>query len=76
VFFCLAVTILAWARHSPWRLRGPGNPRRAVYRTLLIWPYAIAPAVSAVLWLFILNPQVGLLGRWLERAQTYRGTTT
>ena len=39
---------------------------RAIYRTLLIWPYAVAPAVSAVLWLFILNPQVGLLGRWMN----------
>ena len=47
---------------------------RAIYRTLLIWPYAIAPAISAVLWLFILNPQVGLLGRWLN-AHGIRGTT-
>jgi len=39
---------------------------RTIYRTLLIWPYAVAPAVSAVLWLFMLNPQVGLLGRWLN----------
>ena len=39
---------------------------RAIYRTLLIWPYAIAPAISAVLWLFILDPRVGLLGRWLN----------
>jgi sn-glycerol 3-phosphate transport system permease protein len=37
-----------------------------VYRTLLIWPYAIAPAMSAVLFLFVLNPRVGLLGRWLN----------
>ena len=39
---------------------------RAIYRTLLIWPYAVAPVISAMLWLFILNPQVGLLGRWLN----------
>jgi sn-glycerol 3-phosphate transport system permease protein len=39
---------------------------RAIYRTLLIWPYAVAPALSAVLFLFILNPSVGLLGRWLN----------
>ena len=42
---------------------------RAIYRTLLIWPYAVAPAMAAVLWLFMLNPQVGLLGRWLNRAR-------
>ena len=37
------------------------------YRTLLIWPYAVAPAVAAVIWLFLLHPQIGLLGRWLSR---------
>ncbi len=36
------------------------------YKTLLIWPYAIAPAVAAVLWIFIFHPQVGLLGRFLN----------
>ncbi|TPG61050.1 sn-glycerol-3-phosphate ABC transporter permease UgpA [Roseomonas nepalensis] len=37
-----------------------------VYRSLLIWPYAVAPAVAAVLWLFLFQPQVGLIGRWLN----------
>lgn len=36
------------------------------YRTLLIWPYAVAPAVAAVLWLFILHPSIGLVGRALN----------
>jgi sn-glycerol 3-phosphate transport system permease protein len=40
---------------------------RAIYRTLLIWPYAIAPAMAAVLWLLLLQPQIGLLGVWLNR---------
>ena len=35
----------------------------AALSTLLIWPYAVAPAVAAVLWIFIFHPQVGLLGR-------------
>ena len=38
---------------------------RGFYRTMLIWPYAVAPAVAAVIWLFLLHPQIGLLGRWL-----------
>ncbi|WP_375057547.1 sn-glycerol-3-phosphate ABC transporter permease UgpA [Zobellella sp. DQSA1] len=37
----------------------------AGYRTLLIWPYAVAPAVAGVLWLFMFNPGIGLVGRWL-----------
>jgi sn-glycerol 3-phosphate transport system permease protein len=40
----------------------------AAYRTLLVWPYAIAPAVAAVLWLFIFHPSIGLLGRALRAA--------
>ncbi|QHE77518.1 sn-glycerol-3-phosphate ABC transporter permease UgpA [Hydrogenophaga sp. PBL-H3] len=32
-----------------------------IYRTLLIWPYAVAPAVAGVLWLFMLAPSIGVL---------------
>ncbi|CAN7183440.1 sn-glycerol-3-phosphate ABC transporter permease UgpA [Trinickia sp. LjRoot230] len=31
------------------------------YRTLLIWPYAVAPAIAAVLWAFLFNPSIGLV---------------
>lgn len=40
---------------------------RGIYRTLLIWPYAVAPAVAAVLWILLLHPQIGLIGAWLNR---------
>ena len=32
-----------------------------VYRTLLVWPYAVAPAVAGVLWLFLFNPTLGIV---------------
>lgn len=32
-----------------------------VYRTLLIWPYAVAPAIAGVLWLFMFNTRVGVV---------------
>src|SRR5690606_25283741 len=32
-----------------------------VYKTLLIWPYAVATAVAGVLWLFLFSPSVGIL---------------
>ena len=32
-----------------------------LYQTLLIWPYAVAPVVAAVLWAFIFNPTLGIL---------------
>ncbi|GAB5467318.1 MAG: sn-glycerol-3-phosphate ABC transporter permease UgpA [Rhodospirillales bacterium] len=31
------------------------------YKTLLIWPYAVAPAVAGVLWWFLFNPSIGIL---------------
>jgi len=35
------------------------------YKTLLIWPYAVAPAVAGVLWLFMFAPSVGVVAYWL-----------
>ncbi|MGC4026643.1 MAG: sn-glycerol-3-phosphate ABC transporter permease UgpA [Mesorhizobium sp.] len=41
---------------------------RNLYRTLLIWPYAVAPAIAGMLWLFLFNPSIGSLAyalRWM-----------
>jgi sn-glycerol 3-phosphate transport system permease protein len=32
-----------------------------VYTTLMVWPYAVAPAVAGIMWWFIFNPTIGLL---------------
>ncbi|AKM29734.1 glycerol-3-phosphate transporter permease [Pandoraea faecigallinarum] len=34
---------------------------KRTYQTLLIWPYAVAPAIAAVLWAFLFNPSIGLI---------------
>jgi sn-glycerol 3-phosphate transport system permease protein len=34
---------------------------RSPYTTLMVWPYAVAPAIAGVLWYFIFNPTVGIL---------------
>jgi len=31
------------------------------YRTLLIWPYAVAPAIAGVLWAFLFAPSIGVV---------------
>ncbi len=31
------------------------------YKLLLIWPYAVAPAVAGVLWLFMFAPSIGIV---------------
>ncbi|HET6608616.1 MAG TPA: sn-glycerol-3-phosphate ABC transporter permease UgpA [Rhodopila sp.] len=68
VFFCAAVSVLSLAIGLLLAVFAERVVTgRGVYRTLLIWPYAIAPAMSAVLFVFVLNPRVGLLGRWLNR---------
>ena len=37
-----------------------------VYQTLLIWPYAISPAIAGVLWLFMFNGNIGLASYYLK----------
>ena len=37
------------------------------FRTLLIWPYAVAPAIAGVLWMFLFNPSIGIITWWLAR---------
>ncbi len=34
---------------------------RSPYTTLLVWPYAVAPAIAGILWWFIFNPNIGVL---------------
>ena len=38
-----------------------------VYKTLLIWPYAVATAVAGVLWMFMFSPSVGVIAVYLAR---------
>jgi sn-glycerol 3-phosphate transport system permease protein len=38
-----------------------------VYQTLMLLPYAVAPAVAAVLWIFLFNPGRGLITHVLEQ---------
>jgi sn-glycerol 3-phosphate transport system permease protein len=42
-------------------VRGAG-----LYRTLLIWPYAVAPAVAGVLFGFLFQPSLGILARFMR----------
>ncbi len=41
---------------------------RGLYRTLLIWPYAVAPAIAGMLFLFLFNPSIGTLAVLLRKA--------
>jgi sn-glycerol 3-phosphate transport system permease protein len=39
---------------------------KGIYRTLLIWPYAVAPAIAGMLWLFLFSPAMGTLAVMLR----------
>ncbi len=39
---------------------------RSLYTTLLVWPYAVAPAVAGVLFWFMFNPTIGLIPYMLK----------
>ena len=36
------------------------------YKSILLWPYAVAPAVAGVLWMFMFNPGNGILALTLQ----------
>ena len=36
------------------------------YKTLLVWPYAVAPAIAGVLWAFIFAPSIGIISYILK----------
>ena len=38
-----------------------------VYKTLLIWPYAVAPAIAGVLWAFLFAPSIGIVAYVLKQ---------
>lgn len=66
VIFTLAVAVLSLALSLLLAVQADRVRRGArVYRTLLIWPYAIAPAVAAVLWNFMFDPALGIISHTL-----------
>ncbi len=66
--FCAAVTAIAMglalvlAVFADTEIRG-----RAVYRTVLLWPYAVAPTIAGVVWILMLHPEIGWLAGFLKR---------
>lgn len=68
IVFCVAVTCLVMigglvlACHANRKIKGA-----LLYRILIICPYAIAPALASVLFVFMFQPQVGLLTNLLTK---------
>jgi sn-glycerol 3-phosphate transport system permease protein len=67
-FFSIMVTILAMVPAVLLALMADKVVRGATpYKTILIIPYAIAPAVAGALWLFLFNPSVGIVSHYLGK---------
>ncbi|MDR3375186.1 MAG: sn-glycerol-3-phosphate ABC transporter permease UgpA [Ancalomicrobiaceae bacterium] len=65
--FSTAVTVLSLSLALILAVEADKNLTGAgLYKTLLIWPYAVAPAVAGVLWLFMFQPSLGMIGRSLH----------
>lgn len=58
--FSLSIALLL-AVMADRQIRGQG-----AFTTLLIWPYAVAPAIAGVLWLFMFNPSLGMVARGIQ----------
>jgi len=67
IVFSLGVTVLSMVSALLLAAMADRVVRGATaYKTLLIWPYAVAPAVAGVLWWFIFNPTIGVLAYALK----------
>ncbi|MEL6962047.1 MAG: sn-glycerol-3-phosphate ABC transporter permease UgpA [Pseudomonadota bacterium] len=65
--FSLSVTALSMSVALLLAVLADGVIKGATtYRTLVIWPYAVAPAIAGVMWLFLFNPSTGLIAYYLK----------
>lgn len=53
----LALAVLVHSRHKS----------QGVYKSLLLWPYAVAPAVAAILWRLLCHPTLGWMTTLLQK---------
>jgi sn-glycerol 3-phosphate transport system permease protein len=67
--FSVAVALLALAPGLLFAVMADRVVRGAtLYKTVLLLPYAIAPAIAGVLWMFLFNPSIGVVATWLRWA--------
>ncbi|WP_455482215.1 sn-glycerol-3-phosphate ABC transporter permease UgpA [Bartonella sp. B35(2025)] len=68
IIFSISVTVVAMAISLLLAVSVDRVIRtKKVYTTLLLWPYAVAPVLAGILWLFIFHPAVGIFPFLLEK---------
>lgn len=69
IVFSVSTTVLAmglallFAAMADYVIRGASG-----YKTMLIMPYAVAPAIAGVLWWFLFNPSIGIIAYLLKQS--------
>lgn len=67
LFFAVATTALSMGFALLFAVLADSVVKGAsIYKSLLIWPYAVAPAIAGVLWWFLFNPTIGIFSRALS----------
>lgn len=67
LIFGLSVTVMSMGMALALAVAANRVIRNATtYKTFLIWPYAVAPALAGVLWFFMMNPSMGIVAYMLE----------
>ena len=67
VVFALTVTLLSMVIALFLAVQANKKLRfAAFYKTMMIWPYAVATLIAGVLWLFMFNPNVGVVSWFLK----------
>jgi len=65
--FAIATTVLAMSSGLFLAIMADRVIKGAtIYKVTLLWPYAVAPAVAGVLWLFLFSPANGIIAQWLQ----------
>jgi len=67
LIFSFSVAVIAMSTSLLFAVMADRAIRGATtYKTFIIWPYAVAPVVGAVLWYFLFNPTVGMVSFFLK----------
>ncbi len=67
VVFAVSVTLLSMVSSLFLAVQANKKIRMApFYKTMMVWPYAVATLISGVLWLFMFNPNVGVVAWFLK----------
>lgn len=72
VLFAVSVTVLAMSVSLFMAVQANKKIRAAsFYKTMMIWPYAVATLIAGVLWLFMFNPNVGVVAWFMKHKLGY-----